>query len=184
MVRLRVRAVESVAGVVLPKYSHIDDSGFDLRASEALDIPSAREAGLSDTVRLLSHFLPRSESHSSLEDIQEYASQLLSNPEESIKNTALVGTGLIFEIPESYELQIRPRSGLAAKHQITVLNTPGTIDEGYRGELKIILINLGTKSFRVEKGMRIAQAVLSSVEKAEIVAATRGTSGFGSTGLT
>lgn len=100
----------------------------------------------------------------------------------------LVPTGLIFELEEGYEAQIRPRSGLAFKNGITVLNTPGTIDSDYRGEVKVILINLGDDDFRIERGMRIAQAVISPVvqvkieERSEVGETTRGAGGFGSTG--
>ena len=80
--------------------------------------------------------------------------------------SAIIPTGLLLSIPKNYEIQIRPRSGLAAKNQISVLNTPGTIDADYRGELKVILINLGEKIFKVEKGLRIAQMVLCPVIKA------------------
>jgi dUTP pyrophosphatase len=92
-------------------------------------------------------------------------------------------------IPKNYEIQIRPRSGLAAKSQISVLNTPGTIDSDYRGEIKVILINLSDKVFVVEKGLRIAQMVLSPVIKAtlkevpELENTERGSGGFGSTGI-
>ncbi|RLD18552.1 MAG: dUTP diphosphatase, partial [Caldiserica bacterium] len=79
----------------------------------------------------------------------------------------VVPTGIKVEIPTGYELQIRPRSGLAAKHGITVLNTPGTVDSSYRGEIKVILINLGEKEIEIKKGMRIAQGVLVKVEKIE-----------------
>jgi dUTP pyrophosphatase len=102
--------------------------------------------------------------------------------------SAIIPTGLALSIPKNFEIQIRPRSGLAAKNQISVLNTPGTIDADYRGELKVILINLGDKIFRVEKGLRIAQMVLCPVIKAtlkevKILEETkRGTGGFGSTG--
>ena len=102
--------------------------------------------------------------------------------------TVIVPTGISVSIPKNFEIQIRPRSGLAAKNQITVLNTPGTIDADYRGELKVILINLGNKSFVIEKGARIAQMVLCPVVKAklkevEILEDTkRGSGGFGSTG--
>ena len=80
----------------------------------------------------------------------------------------IIPTGLALSIPKNYEIQIRPRSGLAAKNQISVLNTPGTIDEDYRGEIKVILINLGEKKFIIEKGLRIAQMVLCPVIKAEL----------------
>ena len=102
---------------------------------------------------------------------------------------ALVPTGFIFEIPQGYEAQIRPRSGLAFKHGITCLNTPGTIDSDYRGEVKVLLINHGDEEFLIERGMRIAQVVIAPVTQmrvAEVDAAsetTRGAGGFGSTGV-
>ena len=101
----------------------------------------------------------------------------------------IIPTGLAIEIPKNFEIQIRPRSGLAAKSQISVLNTPGTIDADYRGELKVILINLSDKVFVVEKGLRIAQMVLCPVVKAKLKEVTelenteRGSGGFGSTGI-
>jgi dUTP pyrophosphatase len=101
----------------------------------------------------------------------------------------IIPTGLALSIPKNYEIQIRPRSGLAAKNQISVLNTPGTIDEDYRGEIKVILINLGEKKFKIEKGLRIAQMVLCPVIKAELEEVDelnetkRGSGGFGSTGI-
>ena len=101
---------------------------------------------------------------------------------------ALVPTGLAIALPEGYEAQIRPRSGLAARFGVTVLNTPGTVDADYRGELKVILNNLGKDSFTVERGMRIAQMVIAPVIQAELKETDtlpntkRGESGFGSTG--
>ncbi|EJM99584.1 dUTP diphosphatase [Phyllobacterium sp. YR531] len=101
---------------------------------------------------------------------------------------ALVPSGLIFEIPEGYEAQIRPRSGLALKNGITCLNAPGTIDSDYRGEVKVILVNLGEDDFYVERGMRIAQVVLAPVvqlnveERQHASETSRGAGGFGSTG--
>jgi len=101
----------------------------------------------------------------------------------------LIDTGLRVAVPEGYEMQIRPRSGLALKHGITVLNTPGTIDSDYRGPLKVILINLGTENFPVRTGDRIAQAVLAPVTPfrgalVETIDETaRGEGGFGSTGM-
>lgn len=101
---------------------------------------------------------------------------------------ALIPTGLFMAIPEGYEIQVRPRSGLAAKNGITVLNAPGTIDSDYRGELKVILINLGSEPFVINDGERIAQIVLSPVTRAEFCIADsldeteRGVGGFGSTG--
>lgn len=102
--------------------------------------------------------------------------------------SALIPTGLRMEIPEGYEIQVRPRSGLALRDQVTVLNTPGTIDADYRGEIAVILINHGKKPFVVTRGMRIAQIILAPVVQAEFVreeiltATTRGESGFGHTG--
>jgi dUTP pyrophosphatase len=101
----------------------------------------------------------------------------------------LIRTGIAIELPENTEAQVRPRSGLALKHQITVLNTPGTIDAGYRGEVCVILINHGTQAFQVEPGMRIAQMVIASfirvtVETVENLEDTvRSDGGFGSTGM-
>ena len=103
---------------------------------------------------------------------------------------ALIRTGLAVELPAGTELQIRPRSGLALKHGITVLNTPGTIDEGYRGEIGVILFNASKEPFNVEHGMKIAQACLKKVETFEIEEVeelsdtSRGEGGFGSTGYT
>lgn len=103
--------------------------------------------------------------------------------------TALVPTGLCFEIPPGYEVQIRPRSGLALKNHITVLNTPGTIDSDYRGEIKVILINHGSTPFVVEPDMRIAQVVVAPVVRARFVQVAalaeseRGSGGFGHTGV-
>ncbi len=105
------------------------------------------------------------------------------------KEKAIIPTGLACSIPKNYEIQIRPRSGLAAKNNLTVLNSPGTIDSDYRGELKIILINLGNDNFEVKNGMRVAQMVVCPVEIAEIEevksleGTDRGKGGFGSTGI-
>jgi dUTP pyrophosphatase len=101
---------------------------------------------------------------------------------------ALVPTGLMIEIPAGFEGQVRPRSGLALKNGVTCLNSPGTIDSDYRGELKVILANLSDEDFSVTRGMRIAQLVIAPVSRAEIVersvlpASARGGGGFGSTG--
>ena len=102
---------------------------------------------------------------------------------------ALVPTGFIFEIPDGYEAQIRPRSGLAFKNGITCLNTPGTIDSDYRGEVKVLLINLGEDPFEITRGMRIAQMVIAPVTQVRVAETTessttkRGAGGFGSTGV-
>ncbi|MTD29609.1 dUTP diphosphatase [Planomicrobium sp. YIM 101495] len=101
----------------------------------------------------------------------------------------LVGTGIALELPEGTEAQMRPRSGLALKHAVTLLNSPGTIDEGYRGEIKIIMINHGKEPFTVEKGMRIAQMVVAPVmrievlETVEMTDSERSAGGFGSSGM-
>ena len=101
---------------------------------------------------------------------------------------AMVPTGLFVELPEGYEMQIRPRSGLAAKHGITVLNSPGTIDADYRGEIKVILVNLSNTPFTIEPGERIAQMIVARYEQVEWQAVEslseteRGAGGFGSTG--
>ena len=100
----------------------------------------------------------------------------------------LIGTGLAFDIPAGYEIQIRPRSGLAYKHGITVLNTPGTIDSDYRGEIKVLLINHSDEKFEIKVSERIAQAVIKEVIQAtfeevdELSETKRGAGGFGSTG--
>jgi dUTP pyrophosphatase len=102
---------------------------------------------------------------------------------------ALIPTGLVFELPSGTEAQVRPRSGLALSAGITVLNSPGTIDSDYRGEVKVILVNLGAEAFTVKRGMRIAQCVIAPVTQLPIVPAletretARGGGGFGSTGL-
>ena len=101
---------------------------------------------------------------------------------------ALVPSGLVLEIPDGFEGQVRPRSGLALKHGITCLNTPGTIDSDYRGEVKVLLVNLGDDDFEVTRGMRIAQIVFAAVARAGLEERSlsdttgRGSGGFGSTG--
>lgn len=132
------------------------------------------------------------------ENLPHYASEdaagadVRASTKESIfiqpGESALIPTLLRFAIPKGYEIQIRPRSGLAYKHQITVLNSPGTIDADYRGEVGVILINHGKETFEVTPGMRIAQMVLAAVVQAEfaledtLVSTTRGEGGFGHTG--
>jgi dUTP pyrophosphatase len=104
--------------------------------------------------------------------------------------TRLVHTGLKIAVPENYEAQVRPKSGLALKHSVTVLNTPGTVDSGYRGEVCVILINHGREPFHIQKHTKIAQMVICPVVQAEIVEVAsldetaRGEGGFGSTGIT
>ncbi len=104
-------------------------------------------------------------------------------------SSAMVRTGIALELPPGTEGQVRPRSGLAARHAVTVLNAPGTVDEGYRGEVRVLLINHGTEVFRVEPGMRIAQLVVCPVcrmkveEVGQVGLTARGAGGFGSTGV-
>ena len=118
----------------------------------------------------------------------DLAAHINENVEIKPGSTVIIPTGIAVSIPKNFEIQIRPRSGLAAKSQISVLNTPGTIDADYRGELKVILINLGAKSFLVENGARIAQMVLCPIIKANLKEVKtledtkRGSGGFGSTG--
>ncbi|MEO5645281.1 MAG: dUTP diphosphatase [Bacteroidia bacterium] len=102
---------------------------------------------------------------------------------------AMIPTGLFIELPESYEAQVRPRSGLAAKNGVSVLNSPGTIDADYRGEIKVILVNLSNEPFTVNDGERVAQLVVAKHERVEwqstdeLAASERGAGGFGSTGV-
>ena len=100
----------------------------------------------------------------------------------------LIGTGIALALPEGFEGQVRPRSGLARDHGVTVLNAPGTIDSDYRGEIGVLLVNLGERAFVVERGMRIAQLVIAPIARARLVEGEaaptgRGAGGFGSTGL-
>ena len=105
------------------------------------------------------------------------------------KSQVIIDTGLAFAVPEGYEMQIRPRSGLAAKYGITIVNSPGTLDGDYRGPLKVILYNLGNESFFINHGDRIAQCVINKIEQVdfeeveELEETERGSRGFGSTGI-
>ena len=122
---------------------------------------------------------------SGMDLIAHVKNKIIINPSK----TAIVPTGIAVAIPKNYEIQIRPRSGLAAKKGISVLNTPGTIDSDYRGEIKIILINLGKKSFIIKSGDRISQMILCHIVKCKlrevktITKRFRGKGGFGSTGM-
>ena len=101
---------------------------------------------------------------------------------------AMVPTGLVIALPDGYEAQVRPRSGLAAGHGVTVLNSPGTVDADYRGEINVLLVNLGSEAFTIRRGERIAQMIVAPVTRVELAraeslrATTRGSGGFGSTG--
>lgn len=153
---------------------------------------SQRDASVKLAIRRLPHSeglkLPAYETAGSagmdLRAALEEGKELILSPGERV----LVPTGLIFELPEGYEAQIRPRSGLAFKNGVTCLNTPGTIDSDYRGEIKVLLINLGQETFTITRGMRIAQTVISPAPQIAVVETTttsdtiRGAKGFGSTG--
>ena len=127
------------------------------------------------------------------ETIASAGMDLRANIEESITlsplGRAIVKTGLFVELPIGYEAQVRPRSGLAAKKGVTVLNSPGTIDADYRGEIGVILVNLSNEPFTIEKGERIAQLIIAKHERAEwneveaLTETARGEGGFGSTGV-
>jgi dUTP pyrophosphatase len=154
------------------KYQHDGDAGFDLIAaiSGPIRIP---QAGLTKI------WNPQSENNKGA----------YSYYFEEIKRV-LIPTGIKVELPKGFELQVRSRSGLALKEGLFVLNSPGTVDMGYRGEVGVILCNLGSSEFIVEPGMRIAQAVISSIPEVKIIRVdkvsetSRGAGGFGSTGIT
>lgn len=141
-------------------------------------------------VKTLSHFkgeLPRYETiHASGLDVRAAISETVTIQPGA---RAMIPTGLTMEIPPGFEIQVRPRSGLAAKQGVTVLNTPGTVDADYRGEVKIIVINLGDVAFELKDQDRIAQMVLCPVVQAELMivdelsSTVRGAAGFGSTGV-
>lgn len=147
----------------LPKYAHKGDAGFDLRAN----IEEIENSNYLFNV------------------IKLNATTIILNP----GGRTLIPTGLYMAIPEGYELQIRPRSGLALKYGITVLNTPGTIDAVYRGNIGVILINNGTEPFIIEQGDRIAQGVLNKIEEANLIEVDsldetdRSDSGYGKSGV-
>ena len=147
----------------LPKYAHKGDAGFDLRANvEEIE----NNNYLFNAIRF-------------------NTTTIILNPGGRV----LIPTGLYMAIPEGYEFQIRPRSGLALNHGITVLNTPGTIDATYRGNIGVILKNDGTEPFIIEQGDRIAQGVLNKVEEANLIEAVsldetdRSDSGYGKSGV-
>ena len=147
----------------LPKYAHKGDAGFDLRANVE---EIKNDNYLFNAIRF-------------------NATTIILNPGGRV----LIPTGLYMAIPEGYELQIRPRSGLALKYGITVVNTPGTIDSTYRGNIGVILKNDGTEPFIIEQGDRIAQGVLNKVEEANLIEVDsldetdRSDSGYGKSGV-
>ena len=161
----------------IPKYQTASASGMDLCA-----LSVARVQKNSFTVhRETSNFTSESVGSSTIEI--EAESRLYVMP----RCRVLIGTGISLSIPPGYEGQIRPRSGWALKDGVTVLNSPGTIDSDYKGEIKVLLINLGHESVEIKRGERIAQLVIAPVVKAELVlvddleTSARGTGGFGST---
>ena len=139
-------------------------------------------------IKRLSKEIPLPKYETSGSSGMDLAANINANIDINPGKTAIIPTGLALSIPKGFEVQIRPRSGLAANQKISVLNTPGTIDADYRGEIKVILINLGQESFKVEKGLRIAQMVVCPVVQAQLEEVDdlneteRGKGGFGSTG--
>ncbi len=131
-----------------------------------------------------SELLPKKEHHDDAAFDMRSRENVIIQP----KKPKLVGTGIFLELPSGYEAQVRPRSGLAAKHSLTVLNTPGTVDAGYRGEVKVIIFNAGEEDYEIHIGDRIAQMVINKLPDVELVLSekltktTRGSGGFGSTG--
>ena len=139
-------------------------------------------------IKRLSKEIPLPKYETSGSSGMDLAANINANINIDPGKTAIIPTGFSLSIPKGFEVQIRPRSGLAAKQKITVLNTPGTIDADYRGEIKVILINLGEEPFKVEKGLRIAQMVVCPIVQAQLKEVEdlrepeRGKGGFGSTG--
>ena len=140
-------------------------------------------------IKRLSKEVPLPKYETSGSSGMDLAANINANIDINPGKTAIIPTGLALSIPKGFEVQIRPRSGLAANQKLSVLNTPGTIDADYRGEIKVILINLGRESFKVEKGLRIAQMVVCPVIQAQLKEVDdlneteRGKGGFGSTGI-
>ena len=161
-VDLKIKRLDPKA--TIPEYAHVGDAGFDLSA--VID-----------------------EEHS---QSQAGESGAMGGTDDSVLvapgGKFIAKTGLAFAVPSGYELQVRPRSGLAYKHGITVINSPGTVDSGYRGEVMVILLNTGTEPFEIKTGDRIAQAVINKLPKVSIREVEdldeteRGEGGFGSTG--
>ena len=172
MVKLRVHKIHPDA--ILPHYAHDDDAGFDLFSTEDVVIPSLAES-VAELIAMLATDNFEERDFNGVNSAYDYLQVPYS----------LVRTGLTFEIPEGYEIQIRSKSGLAAKSGIFVLNAPATIDEGYRGELMACLCNLSNEEYFIKKGQKIAQGVIAPVTRAIIIdmGMGRGTGGFGSTGL-
>ncbi|MDB9752240.1 dUTP diphosphatase [Pelagibacteraceae bacterium] len=140
-------------------------------------------------IKRLSQNVPMPKYETSGSSGMDLAAHIKTNINLEPGKSIIVPTGLSVAIPKNFEIQIRPRSGLAAKKKISVLNTPGTIDADYRGEIKVILINLGDEIFIIEAGLRIAQMVVCPIVQAQLIEVnelddtTRGEGGFGSTGV-
>lgn len=168
---MRVKVKTTSSNVVLPKYQREGDVGMDLRVDNFKKIFSSVKMSNGQFAEAEDNLDPNTE-------------KTVLNPGSRI----LIGTGLKVEIPSGYEIQIRPRSGLAIKNGITVVNSPGTIDSNYRGEIGVCLINHGFIPFTINKGERIAQAVLNKIElidwniRETLTETTRGAEGFGSSG--
>ena len=151
-----------------------------LEGMKRMSEPIVRVKKLDETARLIEKALPGDAGY-----------DVFSNERAVLKpgERKLIGTGLKMAIPRGYEAQVRPKSGLAINYGLAVLNTPGTIDPNYRGELKVILINLGEKEIEIEKGQKIAQIIFNRVESPKIIEVNeldeteRNENGFGSTGL-
>ena len=202
MKKIQVKVVRE-EGVQLPKYETEGSAGMDVRANikeaitlkslERVMIPTGLKVAIPEgyeiqvkVVREEGVQLPKYETEGSA------GMDVRANIKEAITLKSLervmIPTGLKVAIPEGYEIQVRPRSGLAIKHGITMLNTPGTVDSDYRGELKVIVVNLSNEAYTIEPNERIGQFVLNKVEQIEFVEVeelddtSRGEGGFGHTG--
>ena len=188
----RKKTTEVEAEATDKELNEIIAETFSSPADSSLQNPTHPHPHIGDLpMRLLPHFeglpLPEYKSeHSSGMDLS--AANFEPIHLNSIGSSAMVPTGICVELPHGYEGQVRPRSGLAAKNGISIINTPGTVDADYRGEIKVLLVNLSGRRFTIERGMRIAQFVLCPVVQAtpvrveELSDTVRGEGGFGSTG--
>ena len=169
------------------------DMGLDLEELEKLQTAAFSDLDNSIEIQYVNNSKLEDPKYNHKEDSGfDIRANIKDNVTISSLGRVLVPTGLHFKIHEDYELQIRPRSGLAAKHGITVLNTPGTVDSNYRGEIKIILINLGEDPFTINDGDRVAQGVLNNIlntnwakyiKVSKLESTKRDSGGFGSTGI-
>lgn len=169
---MKVKIERTDSDVVLPKYQREGDAGMDLVAH--------------NFKKHFHHIVVEGEGYG-MAQAEDNIDQSIDKITLQPGSRLLIGTGLKVETPQGYEIQIRPRSGLALNQGITVANSPGTIDSNYRGEIGVILLNLGALPIEIKKGERIAQAVLKQVEvieweEADLSETIRGTDGFGSSG--